>query len=79
MEQKMSTISSSAVQPSIPTLSGVVRWAGQGALALASWLERREAIKTLNGLDDRALRDIGIHRSQVEAAVTGNLDLMRLR
>jgi uncharacterized protein YjiS (DUF1127 family) len=79
MEQKMSTISSGAVQPSVPSFSGMIRWAGKGALALATWLERREAIKTLHGLDDRALRDIGLHRSQVEAAVTGNPDFMRLR
>jgi uncharacterized protein YjiS (DUF1127 family) len=79
MEKKMSTISSRAVQLSIPSASRIVRWAGKGALALATWLERRKAIKALHELDDRALRDIGIHRSQVEAAVTGNLDLMRLR
>jgi uncharacterized protein YjiS (DUF1127 family) len=75
----MSTISSPAVQPSLPTFSGLVRWAGKGALALATYLEQRQAIKALSELDDRALRDIGIHRSQVEAAVTGDLDLMRLR
>lgn len=75
----MSTISSGAVQPSIPTLGGMIRWAGKGALALATWLERREAIKTLHELDDRALRDIGLHRSYIEAAVTGDLDLMRMR
>ena len=75
----MSTISSRAIQPAIPSFSGIVRWAGKGALSLAAWLERREAVKTLHELDDRALRDLGIHRSQVEAAVAGNLDLMRLR
>ena len=32
---------------------------------------RRSAIKTLGELDDRALRDIGILRCQIEAAVHG--------
>ena len=75
----MSTISSSAAQPSIPTFGGIIRWAGKGAHALATWLDRRRAIKALRELDDRALRDIGIHRSHIEAAVTGDLDLMRMR
>ncbi|WP_407188881.1 DUF1127 domain-containing protein [Bradyrhizobium centrosematis] len=34
-------------------------------------LERRSAVKTLNELDERALRDIGITRSQIEDAVYG--------
>jgi uncharacterized protein YjiS (DUF1127 family) len=82
MERKMTTISSPAAQPSIPNpLSGMVRWAGKGALALAAYLERRAAIKALRQLDDRALRDIGIVRCRIEAAVTGNADpeLGRLR
>ena len=78
----MSTISSPAAQASIPNpVSGMVRWAGKGALALAAYLERRAAIKTLRQLDDRALRDIGIMRCHIEAAVTGaaDLELGRLR
>ncbi|UQR60636.1 DUF1127 domain-containing protein [Bradyrhizobium zhanjiangense] len=39
--------------------------------ALFDRLERRSAVKTLNELDDRALRDIGITRSQIEDAVYG--------
>jgi len=39
--------------------------------ALFDRLERRSAIKMLNELDDRALRDIGINRSQIEDAVYG--------
>jgi uncharacterized protein YjiS (DUF1127 family) len=59
----------------------MVRWAGKGALALAAYLERRAAIKTLRQLDDRALRDIGIMRCHIDAAVTGaaDLELGRLR
>jgi uncharacterized protein YjiS (DUF1127 family) len=82
MEKKMSTISSPAAQASIPNpVSGMVRWAGKGALALAAYLERRAAIKTLRQLDDRALRDIGIMRCHIDAAVTGaaDLELGRLR
>jgi uncharacterized protein YjiS (DUF1127 family) len=70
----MSTISSGAVHPSVPTFGGIIRWAGKGAHALATWLERREAVKALRELDDRALRDIGIHRSSIESAVRGVID-----
>ncbi len=38
---------------------------------LAGYVIRRSAIATLHELDDRALRDIGIARSQIEAAVHG--------
>ena len=41
------------------------------ASALFNRLERRSAVKTLNELADRALRDIGITRSQIEDAVYG--------
>jgi uncharacterized protein YjiS (DUF1127 family) len=78
----MSTISSAAEQASMSNpLSGLVRWAGTGARALAAFLERRAAIKALRELDDRALRDIGIARCHIEAAVTGtvNPELGRLR
>jgi uncharacterized protein YjiS (DUF1127 family) len=42
---------------------------------LAGYVVRRSAIATLHELDDRALRDIGIARSQVEAAVHGLISL----
>ena len=67
----MTTISSPAAQPSIPTFGGMIRWAGKGAHALATWLERRRAIK--------ALRDIGIARCHIEQVVIGDMDLIRLR
>jgi uncharacterized protein YjiS (DUF1127 family) len=82
MEKKMSTISSPAAQPSIQNpLSGIIRWAGNGALTLAAHLERRAAIKALRQLNDRELRDIGIMRCHIEAVVTGgeNPELGRLR
>ena len=37
----------------------------------ASHFARRAAIKTLGELDDRALRDIGLLRCQIESAVHG--------
>ena len=43
------------------------------AYALFDRLEHRSAVKTLNELDDRALRDIGITRSQIEDAVYGQV------
>jgi uncharacterized protein YjiS (DUF1127 family) len=39
--------------------------------AVTGYVVRRSAIVTLRELDDRALRDIGIARSQIEAAVDG--------
>ena len=41
----------------------------------AGYFLRRTAIATLRELDDRALRDIGIARSQIEAAVQGIIPL----
>ena len=42
---------------------------------IARHFVRRTAIATLRELDDRALRDIGIVRSQIEAAVHGFITL----
>lgn len=43
--------------------------------AVSGYVVRRSAIATLRELDDRALRDIGIARSQIEAAVHGLMAL----
>ena len=43
--------------------------------AVAGYVLRRTAIATLRELDDRALSDIGIARSQIEAAVQGLVPL----
>jgi uncharacterized protein YjiS (DUF1127 family) len=43
--------------------------------AVAGYFVRRSAITTLRELDDRALADIGIARSQIEAAVQGFIPL----
>ena len=78
----MTMISSAGTQPAIPLQSGgLVRWIGRGAVALAAYLERRAAIRALRERDDRELRDIGLVRSQIEAAVGGafNPDMGRMR
>lgn len=53
--------------------SGFFRALALAAYALFDRLERRSAVKTLTELDDRALRDIGITRSQIEDAVYGQV------
>jgi uncharacterized protein YjiS (DUF1127 family) len=77
----MTTMFSPAAEPAIPASSGgfVRRIEGWAYALITSW-ERRAAIKTLQALDDRALRDIGIARCQIEAAVGGalNPDMARL-
>jgi len=39
--------------------------------AIARWRQRQRAYDELMALDDRALADIGIHRSQIPAIVEG--------
>jgi uncharacterized protein YjiS (DUF1127 family) len=78
----MTTISQSPAQPSTPNLwGGLVRWIGIWARAVAADWERRAAIKALLERDDRELRDIGLVRSQIEAAVGGasNPEMGRMR
>jgi uncharacterized protein YjiS (DUF1127 family) len=73
-KKKMTTISQTAGRSlSPPSSGGFFRSIANGAYALLDFLERRTAIKTLNELDDRALRDIGITRSQIEDAVYGHV------
>ncbi len=42
---------------------------------VAGYVVRRTAIATLRELDDRALRDIGIARSEIEGVVQGFISL----
>jgi len=60
---------------------GLLRRLEAAALWLAAYLDRRAAIKALQRLDDRELRDIGLVRSHIEQAVRGLADqeLGRLR
>jgi uncharacterized protein YjiS (DUF1127 family) len=76
----MTMISQTAGRSLSPSSSGgFFRALAGGAFALFDRLERRAAVKTLSELDDRALRDIGIMRSQIKDAVDGSLknELMR--
>jgi uncharacterized protein YjiS (DUF1127 family) len=72
----MSATLSTTVQPGVTNRSGtlsrvvVTCWD-----TITGYVVRRTAIATLNALDDRALRDIGIVRSQIEAAVRGLVSL----
>jgi uncharacterized protein YjiS (DUF1127 family) len=69
------TIASTAGQPASRNLSGgFVRGLGNVVNGIVTYFANREAIKTLSELDDRALRDIGIERGRIEAAVRGGLD-----
>lgn len=78
----MSTMSSTTAPSTMPSApGGLIRWLETWANNFAARWVRREAIKELQRLDDRALRDIGISRSQIETAVRGFVDpaLGRLR
>jgi uncharacterized protein YjiS (DUF1127 family) len=43
----------------------------RGGRAYATWRTRRQAIAELAGLDNRALKDFGIYRSEIESVVDG--------
>ena len=76
----MTTISQTSGRTLSPaSSSGFFRALASAAYALFGRLERRAAVKTLSELDDRALRDIGITRSQIEDAIGGSVktELMR--
>lgn len=76
----MTTLSQTAGRNLSPrSIGGIFRTLASAVHALLDFLERRAAIKTLHELDDRALRDIGIARSQIEDAVGGHMksELMR--
>jgi uncharacterized protein YjiS (DUF1127 family) len=78
----MTMISSAGTQPATSgTSGGIVRFIAVRAHALAAYWERRAAIRMLRERDDRELRDIGLVRSQIEAAVGGafNPDMGRMR
>jgi uncharacterized protein YjiS (DUF1127 family) len=53
-----------AVAAPVRTLSRCASW-------LLTYFARREAVKLLSQLDERELRDIGLTRGRIEAAVNG--------
>lgn len=68
----MTMIFSATPRAAIAGSSGVfARCAGALAHAVLAYWARRTAIKILSERDDRELRDIGLLRSQIEAAVSG--------
>ena len=68
----MTTIYTTAISAS--AVGGFIRMLGNWANGLAARWVRREAIKTLQAMDDRELRDIGVTRSHIEDVVRGKLD-----
>jgi uncharacterized protein YjiS (DUF1127 family) len=42
---------------------------------ILSWRQRQSAIAQLSALDDAMLKDIGLHRSGIEAAVVNSLSI----
>jgi uncharacterized protein YjiS (DUF1127 family) len=75
----MTMISSAAGQPASQnsgqvSAAGLAHLLGSWANGLVTYWAHRHAIKVLSEMDDRALRDIGIARSQIEAAVGGALN-----
>lgn len=72
----MSATTSNAVRPAVAKRPGTFfRFFVACWNAVAGYLVRRSATTTLRELDDRALADIGISRSQIEAAVHGFVPL----
>jgi uncharacterized protein YjiS (DUF1127 family) len=72
MSTTFSAVARSAVAKRPATVSRICVAAWD---VLAGYVVRRSAITTLHELDDRALRDIGIARGQIEAAVRGLIAL----
>jgi uncharacterized protein YjiS (DUF1127 family) len=70
----MTTIPSvAAPRATTSTQGGFARWLANLVNGLAAYWVRRQAVKALLELDDRALHDLGISRSQIETAVYGGV------
>jgi uncharacterized protein YjiS (DUF1127 family) len=68
----MSATLSTIIRPAVTKRPGAFSRLFSGCLdGTARYFVRRAAIACLRELDDRALRDIGLVRSQIEAAVHG--------
>jgi uncharacterized protein YjiS (DUF1127 family) len=70
---EMSVTPSTMSRPAATPGSGrfIRRLLHAGAHEVAHFFFRRTAVKTLHELNDRELRDIGLRRDQIEAAVHG--------
>jgi uncharacterized protein YjiS (DUF1127 family) len=68
----MSATLATIVRPQVTARPGAFSWLfSAGWDGIARYFVRRAAIASLRKLDDRLLRDIGLERSQIEAAVDG--------
>ncbi len=67
----MTSISSRTAPATIAPLAGLIRRIGIWGNLLVAYFVRRAAIKALQQLDDRGLRDLGLSRCQIETAVSG--------
>jgi uncharacterized protein YjiS (DUF1127 family) len=69
----MSATLSTLFQPAVTVRPGRYVWRLFDAWArdIAHYFARRAALKRLRECDDRELRDIGLSRGQIEAAVCG--------
>ncbi|MEA2819065.1 MAG: hypothetical protein QOJ86_1069 [Bradyrhizobium sp.] len=69
----MSVTLSTARRPEAIRSSSAYIWRLMHALAgdIARYFDRRAALKRLGELNDRELRDIGLTRGEIEAAVYG--------
>jgi uncharacterized protein YjiS (DUF1127 family) len=72
----MSATLSTIVRPAVTKRPGAFsRLIGACCDGIAGYFFRRSAIASLRELDDRELRDIGLVRSQIEAAACGFINL----
>jgi uncharacterized protein YjiS (DUF1127 family) len=71
----MSTISSIAPQRTTASVIAHTLWSAVSRwwVSYMTWRVEQLAISGLQAMSDRQLKDIGIQRSQIESAVTGEI------
>lgn len=72
-----SPISAAALKDAAAALSRLVNPLRDALIAVARWRRQQRAQAELVQLDDRLLADIGISRSQIDAAIIGSLGTPR--